>query len=143
LTDPHIERQTIMKNWDIDGDGIPCPFPEFMEADHTTPSAVFDHWCSKYYEPPRREVNIVHGDVDTERIIVNLPPKVQQFIRRGPKNDRSAGMVALAHQLRQSGATPSEAYAILAHVDLAWGKGYADRVNGSTFLEDIVERAYG
>jgi hypothetical protein len=138
-----LTRQVICRDWSEQTDGEPCPFPMFMESHHETPHQVFEKWAEKYYEPPKRTVEFTQADVDTERLIVSLPPKVQQFIRKGPKNDRSAGMVALAHNLRQCGATPDEAMAILVHVDAAWGKGYTDRVNGIQFLEDIIVRVYG
>jgi hypothetical protein len=138
-------RQVMVTDWDQNGDGQVLPFPQFVGMDRDsllTPVSVVARWANKWIEPPRRTVTVVEGDVDVQRLMAALPPKLQKFINEGPKRDRSAGMVALAHKMRDQGADPAETLAILLHVDTVWGKNYADRANGEAYFNDIIERAY-
>lgn len=138
-------RQVMVTGWDSKHDGQILPFDQFISTQTgslLTPVSVLTKWANKWVEPPRRNIEVTDVDVDVQRIIAALPPKLQKFINDGPKRDRSAGMVALAHKMRNYGANPTETLAILHHVDTIWGKNYLDRPNGEVYFADIIERAY-
>jgi hypothetical protein len=136
------ERQVMTAGWDRHSDGTPIPFEEFMGIDMQTPMPTIEKWASKWYEPPRHQIQYDGPPADIERVIANMPAKVQRLILQGPKNDRSAAMVALAHRLRDGGAAPNETLSVLLHVDNTWGKHYSERPDGIKYVQDIVERAY-
>jgi len=66
------------------------------------------------------------------------------FVKNGPQNDRSAGMVALAHKLRAAKYGVNEAFNVLCVADEQWGGKYSNRgvQQRDRFLVDILERAF-
>jgi hypothetical protein len=80
---------------------------------------------------------------DVEKILSGVDVKLRDFARNGPKYDRSAGMVALAHKLKEARVSAQDAFSVVAWADAAWGKQYQNRLDGQGLLLDIIERAYG
>lgn len=136
-------RQVVMRDWDKAGDGTPVNLTDFLEAEPFTSSEVLEKWANKWHEPTRNKVSVnMEVTEDVDKILRGLPPKLQDFARNGPKHDRSAGMVALAHKLREAGVTAQETFSVLVWADAAWGKQYQNRLDGQGLIMDIIERAY-
>jgi hypothetical protein len=136
-------RQVVMSGWNATSDGWCVSLREFLDEDVSTETERIGYWAAKWYEPPRRVVDIdTEAPADVEAIISKLAPKTQELARVGPPRDRSEGMVALAYQMANQRFSATEAFAVLGWCDMTWGKQYTSRPGGEGYLMDIIERAY-
>jgi hypothetical protein len=138
-------RQTFMSGWDRETDGFPISCTDWLYEFDTscqTEAKVICDWSTRWKEPARKVI-VDLDKLDDEilaKTINSLPGDLMLFVRNGPVNDRSAGMVALAHKLRAVGYTAKEIYSIISVADQLWGSKYAGRTDGDKWLIDIVER---
>jgi hypothetical protein len=140
----HNGRQIVMSDWCKDHDGQMVPFPHFLEMEPFSSTTVLETWADKWYEPERKLVSVnTEVTADVEKILSGVDVKLRDFARNGPKYDRSAGMVALAHKLKEARVSAQDAFSVVAWADAAWGKQYQNRLDGQGLLLDIIERAYG
>jgi len=145
--DPYPERQVMVYGWCSTNDGTHLVATEWVNnfgPEHYAPPAALQHYASLYREPTRK---VFDGEMLTDGQLqlllgklLNSRPDLYQFVKNGPKHDRSAGLVSLAHQCRAAGLTPAEMYAVVDVADQRWGK-YVDRPNRDDYIRDIVERA--
>jgi hypothetical protein len=138
-------RQTFMVGWDARSEGFPIGCSDWLYEFDTscyTPHETIYQWAARYHEPERKViVNLDRlEDEHISRMINSLPGDLKLFVKNGPVNDRSAGLVALGHKLRQQKYTAQEIYSLLGVADQIWGNKYADRPDGDKWLVDIVER---
>lgn len=142
-----LGRQTMVHDWHGGDDGFPTSLASWVNnfgPEHYADPNALRHWASKFQEPTRK---VWDGDMLTDGQLgimlgklMNTRPDLYEFVKNGPKHDRSAGLVSLAHQAKAAGMTPSEIYALVDVADQRWGK-YVDRPNRDEYLRDIVERA--
>ncbi len=136
----HKDRQVMLGGYDKHHDGVPFTLEEWLGRYNLfyTPVAVLEKWANKWYEPPKPTIN-----VSTETVTLvhleRMNHRQRKFWENGPKGDRSAGLVALGHQLAQDGWQPQDVFAALW--SCPWNK-YTERVNGEEFVRDIVERVF-
>jgi len=134
------ERQTMTEGWGRHGDGTPVPFAKWIEQDnHYSPIDTIKRWAAKWYERPRRLIEIKVGE-EADKLAATLPATWQTTWREGNVRDRSATFVAMAYDLAKRGWQPSDVFTILW--GCPWNK-YRDRVDGEHYVRDIVERAFG
>lgn len=144
-----FSRQCFMVGYDRKGDGFPIGAADWLfEFDQSfqTQSSVIKKWAYKWREPERAHVGSVraYGDEELKALCSGLRGDLLLFVKNGPKSDRSAGMVALAHKLRGARYTPTEAFNILCVADEQWGGKYAERGESQRdkYITDIIERAF-
>jgi len=139
-----LERQVMMRDWNSSRDGEPVQVTEWFDLfdqNMRTAPSVLEHWASKWREPARQHMEGA-AEPFTEndaKLLDLLPGDLYLFIKNGPRQDRSGGLVALAFKLKAAGFTPQEIYKVVDLADSRWGK-YRDRANRELFLLDIVER---
>jgi hypothetical protein len=143
--DNAFARQTFMVGWDAKSEGFPIGPADWMYEFDTsclTPSSTIASWASRYVEPVRKVIVGLEKleDPTIANMINRLPGDLKLFVKNGPANDRSAGLVALGHKLRQQKYTAQEIYSLLGVADQIWGNKYSDRPDGEKWLIDIVER---
>lgn len=139
------QRQCFMVGWDAKGEGFPLPMADWLyeyDSSFETPASVIRDWAKRYVEPPRKHIVDLDklNEPETAELIRKLPGDLRLFVKNGPANDRSAGLVALGHKLRQQGYSAKEIYSLLTIADQVWGSKYSDRADGEKWLIDIVER---
>ena len=138
-----IERQTFMKDWDKDHDGVPMTPAEFFETDpdRLAPASI-EYWANKWKEPSRVRYNKpTISEAQLKELAGNMNSKLFTFLKDGPTGhgDRSEALVAFAFQLKRAGYAPDERYGLLCAADRRWGK-YHMRPDGDVYLLDIIER---
>lgn len=139
------ERQTMMKNWDINSDGEPMSadfFFHWFQNKHRANIADIHSWASRWVEPQRKTLPSDRmSDEEIQRLFQHMPNDLFQFIADGPARggDRSEALVALAWKLKRAGFSGKEIYAAVCAADARWGK-YHDRPDGEVYLTEIVER---
>lgn len=138
-------RQTFMAGWNAKDDGVPVPASDWLyewDNSFTTPNIVITDWADRWVETPRKVIVDLDklDEPELKSTLSRLPGNLKLFVQNGPASDRSAGLVALAYQLRSHGYTAKEIYSIIAVADMLWGNKYGDRPDGEKWLIDIVER---
>lgn len=137
------ERQTMMDGFNHLNDGSPLSFSNFIsinDLDLFSKADRIRHWASKWYEPPRRSINMVtDNDVDSIKLANSLPTTWRDVWLNGNVRDRSATFVAMAYDLAKRGWQAQDVYDILW--SCPWNK-YRDRNDGEYYVQDIVERAF-
>jgi hypothetical protein len=138
-------KQTFMVGWDAKSDGVPIGCADWLyEFDNscTTPDVIIRDWSTRYKEPERKVIVNLDALENNELsyLIERMPGDLKLFVEKGPMNDRSAGLVALAYKLRSNRYTAKEIYSILRVADMLWGNKYGARADGDKWLVDIVER---
>lgn len=141
-------KQCFMVGYDVKHDGFPIGptdwLYEFDTGFQTSPD-VIKKWAYKWQEPSRAEVSVrTYGDAELQELCGGLRGDLLLFVKNGPRNDRSAGMVALAHKLRGAKYTPTEAFNILCVADSQWGSKYESRgvAMRDKYVTEIIERVY-
>lgn len=133
------ERQTMMYNCTKDGDGVPFTLGEWLDrGEFYTPAPTIERWAAKWYEAPKPIINVSTETMDPA-MLERFTWKQRRFFENGPKGDRSAGLVALGHQLAQCGWQPQDVFTALWSAP--WNK-YTERANGEEFVRDICERVF-
>lgn len=138
------DRQCFMSGWDAESDGIVIPATDwlFEYGNHfTTPTGIIEDWSAKWKEPKRKHIVNLDpvGDDKLKDLVGHLPGDLYLFVKSGPANDRSSGLVALAYKLRSHGYTAKEIFSVLQVAHQQWGSKYAGR-DPDKYLIDIVER---
>lgn len=144
-----FQRQCFMVGYDGKHDGFPLGVTDWVyEFDHgcLTQASEIRKWAARWTEPERAHVGEVRTfeDEELKELVHGLRGELFLFVKNGPKHDRSAGMVALAHKLKSARYTATEAFNILCIADEHWGGKYAERGEAirDKYIIDIVERAY-
>ena len=138
-------RQTFMVGWDAQSEGFPIGCSDWLyeyDSGFETQATTVKQWALRYVEPPRKHIVDIQmlEDETIAGIINTLPGDLKLFVKNGPANDRSAGLVALGHKLRQQKYTAQEIYSLLTVADQVWGNKDGGRPDGEKWLVDIVER---
>jgi len=138
-------RQTFMSGWDAKNDGTPLDASDWLyeyDSSFETRLNVIEDWADRWVETPRKVIVDLDklNEPELKSTLSRLPGNLKLFVQNGPVTDRSAGLVALAYQLRSHGYTAKEIYSIIAVADMLWGNKYGDRPDGEKWLIDIVER---
>lgn len=138
-----VERQTMMKGWSKNNDGIPLPLHDFLSMpinEKYTDFRVIQKWAAKWHEPERRSIVVSYeATADTMGLANRLPSTWRQTWLTGEVRDRSAAFVAMAYDLAKRGWRAQDVF------DVLWGcpwNKYRDRNNGEVYVQDIVERAF-
>jgi len=141
-------NQRFFTGWDSSGPGVPLGLDdwlyEFDTSSQTSPD-VIKKWAYKWREPERAEVSVrTYGDQELQELCGSLRGDLLLFVKNGPRNDRSAGMVALAHKLRGAKYTATEAFNVLCVADSQWGSKYESRgvALRDKYVTEIIERVY-
>lgn len=136
-------RQTFMAGWNSTSDGRPFQIHEFLgldDADIFTDMGKLERWADKWFEPPRRAVNLdTDIDIDVLQLADRLPTNWRKIWLEGNVRDRSATFVAMGYHLAKCGWKPQDVYNILWCCP--WNK-YRERSNGEGYVQDIVERVF-
>lgn len=142
-------RQCFMVGYDRRSDGFPIGPTDWMydfDQSFQTRSSVIQKWAYKWQEPERAAVGTVpqYDDEQLAKLCNGLRGDLLLFVKNGPKQDRSAGMVALAYKLKSAQYTATEAFHVLCVADEHWGGKYAQRgqAQRDKYIIDILERAY-
>jgi len=138
-------RQCFMVGWDAKNEGFPIGATDWLyefDSSFLTNTNTIKDWAKRYVEPPRKHIVNLEGldEPETAALVSKLPGDLKLFVQNGPINDRSAGLVALGHKLRQQKYTAKEIYSVLSVADAVWGSKYGSRPDGDKWLIDIVER---
>lgn len=138
------ERQVMMQGWASGTDGSVMSLERFIS--HSVHNEVFsnmvtlDKWAAKWYEPPRRAINLdIDVTADALTLADRLPSTWRTVWLDGAVRDRSATFVAMAYDLARRGWKPQDVFNVLWFCP--WNK-YRDRHDGEVYVQDIVERAF-